>query len=213
MWSPALKWAVACALLAGCSVHPLGIPSSEWASMTHEQRMQAHALQLERDQAAAERRALEASARQAEAARLEASARQAEAARLEAERAEIRARTSYGERIQCVLRDMEGYLNRKWRPAQDIALDMVVGVAEGFSVEARRTADAGLRRVGHASFDGLAIQLCPGAGGSSTRQCARVVATLQEYRTGVVNDVVVADLLRARMRCDLVPPLPGVRQR
>ncbi|PTD97309.1 hypothetical protein [Pseudothauera lacus] len=181
-------------LLAACTTYPLGIPEREWVAMDAEQRLAARLQQAELDRALAQRRAAEAQAREASAAQ--------QAAELAARRAEA----APGERIQCVLREVQARLQRRWRPAMDVALDLVDGHAQSFIIEEGGERRGRYRSTAHARVDGQTLWLCRNPPGvqPSARECASVVATFEEYRRGVVQSVEAPDVLRARVRCDLV---------
>lgn len=192
VWVVLMILAVAC----GCgSRHPLGIPDEQWQAMTAEQQIQARQQQAELDRARAEQRAEEARARAAKA--------EAQKAELERRRQDAR----YGERVQCVLSDGEVKLRREWDRIHPVALDLVRGYEEEFSMEAASDRMRGFTAEGYALFDGQTVYLCRMPYEDTYRQddCVRVSATMREFQRGVVQSVNAPDFLRGRIRCDLPP--------
>lgn len=175
--------------------YPLGIPEAEWHAMTAEQRLQAHEKQAELQQAAAERRAAEARAREEEAARQQA------------ELIALRRQARYGERLQCVLEPVEARLFRSWRQVEPVALDVVVGAEQPFSL--REPADRSTRRssTGYATFDGQVLTICRDSQSNnpSLRHCLRLLGTFEDFRRGISQTVEAPDFLRGRLRCNLAP--------
>lgn len=184
-------------LISGCGAsYPLDIPKEEWKEMSVENRIEARQKAAELERAREERRAAEAAAREAEALK---SAEELSKARREAD---------YGQRVQCVLRNAEGYLGGDWRSVEPIAIDLVTGLE--IKVELTEASDDGLHysREGYASFNGQTVQICDRAADSRSvrSRCARLLGTFQEFRHGLSDAIQHDRFLRGHLRCDLVPP-------
>lgn len=179
--------------LAACTIYPLGMSEDEWESLTPAQQMQARSKQAELDQAERERRA--------EVARI-AAEREAK------ERAEYETRlqnASYGEVVQCVVRDAEGHLGGSWRPAAPAGFTLLRNYPTNvrFTEQGRPTRGVD----GQATFDGSTVSLCR----TNRKECGTLVATQNQFRDGVKQEINISRLIRGTLYCDL--PRPAPRQR
>lgn len=188
--------------LAGCAAsYPLGIPESQWQTMSTEQRFQAQQKQAELDRAAAEQRAADARAREAEAVR--------QTAELDARRRDAK----YGDRVQCVFSDAEAHLGGKWRSIEPVALDLVRGMEVALNLTEPSSHRVSYRTPAYARFDGQTLSLCRDADNDRRNQsaCVRVLGTFADYRRGIDHHIDSANFLRGRLHCDLAPAqgMPG----
>lgn len=155
----------------------------------------------------------EARLKQGQLARAEEQRREAEAA---AQAAKARERTEelskarreaeYGQRVQCVLRQAEGYFAGDWRSIESVTLDIVTGVEVEIELS---QVDDGFHYTdkGYASFDGQVAQICehPADERRKANRCARLLGTFKDFNSGVGDKVKGRRFLRGHLRCDLVP--------
>lgn len=182
--------------LSACATNPLGINDEDWERMPLEERQRAYERQAEIDLARAERQAAEARVREAEALQ--------EAARRE----ELRQRALYGDRVQCVIRDGEGYLGANWRRIEALGFEAIRGIHTEF--EMIEHSGSRTRRIGSgfAFFDGITLRLCRT---SSAQGCTGLAATTRELERGLELRVDADRLLRGTMFCALPDSRPGRR--
>lgn len=182
--------------LAGCAAsYPLGIPESQWQTMSTEQRFQAQQKQAELDRAAAEQQAAEAKAREAAAVK--------QTLELETRRRDA----NYGERVQCVFSEAEAHLGGKWRSMESLAMDLVQGMEVALNLTETSGRTMRYRTVAYARFDGQTLSLCRDADSDRRNQsaCIRVLGTFADYRRGINQRIDSERYLRGRLRCDLAP--------
>ena len=181
-------------MLASCSMHPLGMSGQEWEALTPEQQLRAREQQAVLDQAAAERRAAQARADEAEALR--------QAAELQLRRQ----LAAPGERIQCVLGPHEAWLNRKWRAAEPLALDLLQGDEQRFDLVQAGSGSRSYYANGYARFDGETLLLCPHAAADWRRDqgCTRLLGTSGEWQRGLRGQLESDSFLRGSIRCEAV---------
>lgn len=196
---------VFCALLlGGCAGRfPLDIPEEQWLSMSPEQQLEARQEQARLDRAREQRRRAEARAREAESRK--------RAAEIESQRAAA----AYGERVQCVLNNVQMDLGGKLRAAEPLALDLVRGMR--IEVPVAASSESGwmsYERTLIAGFDGQTIMLCESEQDFSPpyARCARILGTRAQYHRGL-DTRIASDFLQAKARCDLVPDVRGLRSR
>ena len=185
-------------MLGGCGGmlaerYPLGMTEQEWHALTPAQQLDARERQQQLD--------MEARA-QREAAEQERALIALEEQRLLEQR---RASAGYGERVQCVVDDAQGYIASKWRSVEPAGADLIVGEQVQLFLSRKGSNQRGTRAL--ISFDGQTVELCDTRG----RDCARLVSTTRGFDRGASTRVELSSL-RARLHCELPEPA-AVRRR
>lgn len=181
-------------ILAGCSMHPLGIDDDEWAAMSKAEQMRAYEQQADLDKARAKAQA------ETDKAKADAEARKYEAL------AYMRKHAQYGDIIQCVLDPVQRRDGDSWRQQQGMAIDLVRG--ESVSLPLREDSR---RSHGDLTFEfalsGLEVSVCESDYGR--RPCDRLLGTSRDFRRGVGTDILLNDRIRGELHCDLKPVRRG----
>ena len=182
--------------LGGCgSSYPLDMPESEWKAMSPQERIDARQMQADLEKAREKRRAKEAEAREAEARK-----------RAE-ELAKARREADYGERVQCVFKNVKAYMGGDWRSVTPVAMDLVTGGE--FEIELAEPREGGLNysTEAYVDFDGQTVRICDRREDRRRYddRCARMLGTFKDYERGLRETVQGPDFVRGRLRCELVP--------
>lgn len=173
-------------LIAGCSIHPLGISDETWQVMTPEQQANAYQKQADIDA-------------RLQAQKLAYKQQQAQ------EIANIKAHPQYGQYIQCVIKDgkYQSFIN-SWDDIQTFSFDAIKDKTTTANLTYYQNNNKFFNQSQelYISFTGTQIKICKDQN-SFSNDCSVITATIPQYQKGI-NIKTTSGIIKGDIRCDMV---------